>query len=394
MELVLLCIPWLLVAAYLILAVRVPKRLLPPSPWVGEKAQSVSIIVPARNEEDNIRLLLDSLAQARYPEFEVIVVDDQSQDETQRRVREADAGNALRVLAVEGESPPPGWFGKPWACHQGAGRAQGDLLLFTDADTIHHPDLLQQAVQTLLEEKADALTVVGEQVMGSFWERLLQPQFFALLAFRFPRAGTPRRPHRWRHAIANGQYLLFRREVYDGVGGHEAVRGEVVEDMRMAQLLVRSGKKLVVREGRGLRTRMYRSLRGLVEGWSKNIATGALQAVAPWLLSIILPLSFLTGFILWLLPPLVLGWALLTGAGGLALAFGASTVLFGVLFWGLAAGFMGASPLYGLAYPLGSVVSAYIFVRSWVRGGRIRWKGREYEMARGTRLGREDGHGS
>jgi hypothetical protein len=114
--------------------------------------------------------------------------------------------------------------------------------------------------------------------------------------------------------------------------------------------------------------------------------------VAPWLLALILPLSFLTGFLLWLLPPLVLGWALLTGSGGLVLAFGASTVLFGVLFWGLATWFMGASPLYGLAYPLGSLVSAYIFVLSWIRGGRIRWKGREYEMDRGTPLGRESGN--
>lgn len=390
MDLFLLTLPWLLVAVYLVVMVRVPRKLPPSSPWEAGAAPPVSIIVPARNEEANIGALLTSLAETRYPDFEIIVVDDESSDGTKGLVDRASPGRARGLRLLEGKPPPPGWFGKPWACHQGAQEAQGDLLLFTDADTVHHPELLSQTVQGLLREEADALTIIGRQIMGSFWERLLQPQFFALLAFRFPRTGTPKKPKRWKDAIANGQYLLFHREVYDVLGGHEAVKGEVVEDMRLAHLLVQTGQRLVVREARGLSTRMYHSLGGLVEGWSKNVTTGALQTVPRRLLHIVLPLSFLLGFSLWLLPPLVLGWALATKAGGTALAFGATTTGFGVLFWGLATGFMGGNPLYGVLFPLGSLLSAYIFLVSWVRGTRIRWKGREYEMSTEARRGGGD----
>jgi chlorobactene glucosyltransferase len=387
MDLFLLTLPWLLVATYTALMVRVPRRLPPASSWADGSAPPVSIIVPARNEEGNIGALLKSLSETQYPDFEIIIVDDESQDGTGEEVRQSAKGEARALRLIHGQPPPSGWFGKPWACHQGAVEATGDILLFTDADTVHHPELLSQTVQGLLSEEADVLTVLGRQIMGSFWERLLQPQFFALLSFRFPRAGSPKKPERWRDAIANGQYLLFHREVYDALGGHGAVKGEVVEDMRLAQLLVQGGQRLVVMEGPGLRTRMYDSLGGLVEGWSKNVTTGALQAVPKWLLHLILPLSFLVGFTLWLFPTLVLSWALVTHTGGLPLAFGAIITGFGVLFWSFFTGFMGANPLYGFLFPLGSLASAYIFLLSWVRGSRIRWKGREYEMSPDARKG-------
>jgi chlorobactene glucosyltransferase len=393
MDLLLLCLPWLLVGLYMVLFVRVPPELPRLDPRGGESAPRVSIVVPARNEEENLPALLSSLTALEYPDYEILVVDDESEDRTPELVERAAPGNARTLRLIRGNPPSDGWFGKPWACFQGAREARGGLLLFTDADTCHEPGLLAKAVAELESGEADVLTLIGRQVMGSFWERLLQPQFFMLLAARFPRAGTSRKPERWRHAIANGQYLLFRREVYDAVGGHEAVKGEVVEDMRMAQLLVREGKRLLVREGRGLRTRMYRSLGGLVEGWSKNITTGALQATGGWLQPLILPLSLVAGTSLWLLPPAVLAWALLTGTGGLALQFGLATTGFGVVYWSLAAWIMGANPLYGLLYPLGSVVTAGIFLRSWARGGRISWRGRSYRMPEAVRRGAAEAPG-
>ena len=234
---------------------------------------------------------------------------------------------------IKGQPPPEGWFGKSWACWQGAELARGDLLLFTDADTIHAPELLRQTVSGLREDAADVYTVIGRQIMGSFWERVLQPQFFMLLAARYPRAGTTKKPHQWKQAIANGQYLLFTREVYEASGGHRSVAGEVVEDLRFAQLLVRGGWKLVMRGTDGLQTRMYRSFRGLVEGWSKNIATAALQTTAPWLLPVILPLSFVVGVILWLLPPTVLIWSLIAGGPESALVWGGFTTGLSVFIW-------------------------------------------------------------
>jgi len=369
----------------MVIFVRNPRGLPAPIPWEDGEAPLVSIVVPARNEEANIEACVSSLAASDYPAFEILVVDDESHDRTAEIVESLSTESPSRVRLIRGHPLPEGWFGKPWACWQGADVARGDLLLFTDADTLHAPDLLGQTVGGLREDGADVYTVIGRQVMDSFWEQLLQPQFFMLLAGRFPRAGTLKKPHQWRHAIANGQYLLFRREVYEALGGHEAVAGEVVEDLRLAQLLVRGGWKLVVRRGEGLQTRMYRSLGGLVEGWSKNVATAGRQTTTAWLLPIILPLSLAVGVTLWLLPPVTLTWALATGNQGTPLLWGALTTGLGVLIWSRASALMKGNPLYGLLYPLGSVLAGYIFLRSWGRGTRIQWKGRSYEMSQQVR---------
>lgn len=394
MALILLCLPWLLLGLYLALFVRVPPELDSASGVEGSGLPSVSIIVPARNEEGNLPGLLSSLTAMEYPDFEILVVDDQSEDGTAAAVVGAVEGNAKALRLIQGRALPEGWFGKPWACVQGAREAKGDLLLFTDADTRHAPDLLRKAVTTMESQEADVLTLLGQQVMDSFWERVLQPQFFMLLAARYPGVGRVRKPHHWRHAIANGQYLLFRRGAYEGMGGHEAVKGEVVEDMRIAQLLVLGGWRLLVRGGRGLSTRMYTSLPELMDGWGKNITTGALQSTARWLLPIILPLSLVVGLGLWLLPPGVLVWAVVSGTGGLPFNFGLLMTGFGVLYWGLASGVMRGNPLYGLLYPLGSVIAATIFVRSWVRGGEIHWKGRQYDVPKEARMVEGPGLGS
>ncbi len=391
MDLVFLAAPWLALGLFAALFIRLPRGLPPDGGAPSRDLPSVSVVIPARNEEANIGACLASLASQDYGPFEILVVDDQSKDGTAGIVREAPLGNARELRLIPGEPLPEGWFGKPWACAQGAAQAQGGLLLFTDADTIHAPTLLTRAVAGMEEEEADALTLVGRQIMGSFWEQLLQPQFFMLLAFRFPRTGTPKRPDQWRHAIANGQYLLFRRDVYQELGGHGAVKGEVVEDMRLAQLLTRGSWRLAVRRGDGLHTRMYRSLGHLVEGWSKNVATGTLQTTPGWLLPLILPIALFTGAALWLLPPGVLAWAVATGSGGTPLLWSLFVTGFGVVFWGIASAVMRGNPFYGFLFPLGSVLAGYIFVKSWVGGSRIRWKGRSYRMSGEARRGRLGG---
>jgi chlorobactene glucosyltransferase len=420
MDLLLLCVPWMAVVLFAVLFIRLPPGLPAVTPaegeWASDRAERapreeglsaqglqsfeeeqrprVSVIIPARDEEENIGACVSSLAASKYPDFEIIVVDDGSLDRTAEVVRGVPPGNAHRILLIQGEPLPEEWFGKPWACHQGADHATGQLLLFTDADTVHHPTLLGRAVHVLLVEEAHALTLVGRQVMGTFWEQLLQPQFFMLLAFRFPRVSVPRTGRRWRHAIANGQYLLFRRSVYDSLGGHGAVGGEVVEDMRLAQLLALGGWRLVVRSGEGFQTRMYRSLGGLIQGWSKNIATGALQATAGWLRPSILPLSLLAGAALFLMPPGVLVWALATGTGGTPLLWGALTTGFGVLFWALASWVMGGNPLFGFLFPLGAMMSGFVIVKSWLGGGHIQWKGRTYRMSPDARRADLDREGT
>ncbi len=394
MSLFLFSLPWILVGLYLLLFFRDPGLLQVTDGADGENAPFVSIIIPARNEEANIGRCVSSLCAMVYPAFEVLVVDDRSEDGTAGVVERLPPGNATSLQLVRGKPLPAGWFGKPWACWQGAGVARGDLLLFTDADTVHAPLLLGQAVGGLMEDGADAYTLIGRQVMESFWEQLLQPQFFMLLAARYPRAGTQKRPSHWRNAIANGQYLLFRREAYDAVGGHKGVAGEVVEDLRLAQLLVRGGWNLRVRGAVGLQTRMYRSLGGLVEGWSKNIATAARQTTTPWLLPVIMPLSSVAGVTLWLAPPLCLAWGVTTGYGDAHLPWALLTTGLSVLIWSRVSALMKGNPLVGLLYPIGSLMAQYIFLLSWWRGANIRWKGREYGMHRGDLTNPRSGPGS
>ena len=392
-EIVLALTPWALPFVYLAVRLRLPPELPQPRghgvagtavrPRGVDAVPFVSVIVPARNEALNIETCLRSLTTSTYPDFEIIVVDDRSRDRTAELARGVPQGNARGSTVLSGHQRPAGWFGKPWACAQGAREAQGDLLLFTDADTIHAPDLLGRAVAGLERENAGALTVLGSQLMETFWERLIQPQVFALLFMRFPNPGRARLPNEWRQAIANGQFLLFRREVYEDLGGHEVVAGEVVEDLRFAQELVRAGHRLSVRNAEGsLSTRMYRSLGDLVEGWSKNLWTAAQQSAPVWARGLVVPAALVVNTILWIVPPLVLVGVLGSGAFGPAqadvFAWASGATALGFLFWTPLTARLGTSPSYGLLYPLGMAVVLFIMARSWLRGTRITWKGRTY----------------
>lgn len=370
--------PWIGLALFLVLRVRLPRKLLPRTGG-AESATLVSVVIPARNEERSIGTCLESVCASDYPDFEVIVVDDRSDDATAEVARSVARNRARRVLVVEGDELPEGWFGKPWACARGVREARGGLLLFTDADTVHAPELLGMAVAGLEEDRADALSVMGLQLMETFWERIIQPQVFLLMSFRFPDLRRPCEPERWRGAIANGQYILIRRTTYEDVGGHEAVKNEVVEDLRLAQILCQAGKRLSIREAEAhFATRMYRSLGELIAGWSKNMATGARQSLPPAVAGLLMPVALLTGVTLWIVPPAV---GVLVLAGVVPAGWGVwAAWITGVsaVFWGLTNRRVGAPPWYGLLYPLGSAMGLYIFLRSWLRGSRIEWKGREY----------------
>ena len=209
----------------------------------------------------------------------------------------------------------------------------------------------------------------------------MQPYVFVLLLSRFPVGRSALRKERWRDAIANGQYLLFRREVYDALGGHEAVKDEVVEDLRLAQILVRGGWKLTLRRAEDeLGTRMYRSLAELVRGWTKNISLGALHTVPPALRPVLIPLSLLLAVGFWLAPPATLLAALLGVAGAGVLAWSATVVATSVVFWAAVNARMGAPPAFGILYPLAAAIGVWILLRSWLRGTRVEWKGREYRV--------------
>jgi chlorobactene glucosyltransferase len=343
----------------------------------------VSIIIPARNESGQIETVVRSALASTYHPLEVIVVDDRSTDDTARKVA-ALAATDPRLRLVPGRELPRGWYGKPWACQQGADAATGEVLLFTDADTTHHPDLLAHAVSMLRESRADLLTVAPRQLVVSFWERVVMPHIWVMLGTRY-HPSTVNAATRPRDVIANGQFMMFPRTSYEAVGEHVAVKGEVVEDLAMAQQVVRLGKKLHFAFAYELmETRMYQNLGQLIEGWSKNLFIGSRLSFGHQpLLRLLAPLFLALDGVFWLAPPALLCVALLGYAHAFLPAAAIATAL-SMLFWALISFGMQAPMWYGLLYPLGAGMFLVILARSVWRGTRrVEWRGRVYDEVTG-----------
>jgi chlorobactene glucosyltransferase len=349
----------------------------------------VSIVVPARNEAANIPTVVRSLLGSTYRPFELIVVDDQSTDGTAERVRALESDSRVRL--VNGSELPEGWFGKPWACVQGYREARGEILLFTDADTKHHPELLGHAVGAMLAEKADLLTISPLQRCVTFWERIVMPQIWFLLALRYsPRSvNRARKP---RDVIANGQFILTSRRAYVAAGTHEAVKHEVAEDLALAQTYLRKGLKLhFALAERLMETRMYQGLRHLIEGWSKNIYLGGRRSFPDEPIQrALVPLMLSIALMFWIAPPALLLASLVDRSLGSFQAAAEMAIVFSAVFWVMICGGMRIPPFYGLGYPLGALMGMYIALRSTWRGPRkVAWRGRVYgrETRKGGKLG-------
>jgi chlorobactene glucosyltransferase len=229
----------------------------------------ISVIVPARNEAANIERCVRSLLTQTYPNLEIIVIDDGSSDATPEILARL-AAESSRLQVVIGRPLPGGWLGKPYAVHQGVQRARGDWLLFVDADVTLHPSVLSSAYLAAQQNQAALLSLWARQELGTFWERVVQPVIVGLnhAIDPFQRSSSLRHPNA---VCANGQFMLVERQAYERVGGHRAVRDEVVEDQKLSWHFKRAGYHVLMMDGTwGLSTRMYTSLRGIWEGWSKN----------------------------------------------------------------------------------------------------------------------------
>jgi chlorobactene glucosyltransferase len=373
--------PWLAAMLYVLWRVRQSRSLDEYSAIAPPEAPPLTVIIPARNEAANIARCVASLVRSEYPALEIIVVDDHSADDTSRVAVDAGAGDA-RLRVVHAPDLPPGWLGKQWACAHGVSLAHGRVLCFTDADTVHAPDLHARSVRALLDRRADVLSVAGMQELGTFWERLVQPQIFALLFARY--GGTEIVSHATKpeDVIANGQYMLFQRTAYDALGGHASVRGKVAEDLALAMRAKGQGMRVhFIRGLEQLSTRMYSSLGALIRGWMKNVYAGGIEALpAGRTFRLVYPLILFAPLIAWLAPPVAgVFWAVgyvSDSVGTWAIA--ASVVLF--VWWLLVYGALARRPWYAVLAPLGNLVLAYIFMRSIARGTSVEWKGRAYQV--------------
>ena len=354
-------------------------------PPARDQSPPVSVIVPARNEALRIERCVGSILKSDYPDFEVIVVDDRSTDAT-GAILATRAARDPRLRVISGAEVPEGWFGKPWACMQGARRARGVILLFTDADTWHGPGLLGRAVGMLRATGADLVTLLQRQEMRTFWERLIQPHVFSLLGAPIVllTAGRPSRingPAGQRHAIANGQFIMVTRASYDAIGGHEAVRGEVVEDLMIAKAYVAAQRRRWFANAMDdMATRMYTSLGEIVEGWSKNLFVAATRLFGP-VAGYLAMAGIAATVLLGLAPVVALAYGLLAAAPAW-IAFGAAGSALGVLTAAIFLARNGEPARYAALFWLGEIVLLYILARSTLRGTRrIEWKGRTYRHA-------------
>jgi chlorobactene glucosyltransferase len=339
---------------------------------------SVAIIVPARNEIQNIGLCLDGLrAQTGLSgRWSIIVVDDDSRDGTAAAVERINAEDSKVSLASAGELPD-GWVGKPHACWRGALLADCDWLCFVDADVRAAPQLVAAAVRTAEAQGIDMLSLHPLQELGSFWERTIMPAGMLVIACaKCLDAGA-------KDAV-NGQFLLIRRTVYFQIGGHSAVRFEIAEDKALATRVMEAGFDLrVLAAERLARTRMYRSLASLWEGLSKN-ATEILGGPIVTLAAGVAAFAF--GWTSLFAPPAIFIAALAESSppaiGGAALALLGSGVVIGIQC--ATARHFRIPAAFGLIFALGYSAVACLACNGVLVSlhGRVTWKERTYRLAK------------
>jgi len=234
----------------------------------------VSVVVPARDEERGIEAAVRSLLAQEYGPVEVLVVDDESSD----RTAEVAAAAGARVL--HGEPLPAGWVGKAWACHQAVREARGEWLLFTDADVVHAPGACGRALALARREGRGGLTLLVRLDAETFWERVVQPAAVVLIR-SFVAPGFLLRSPRTKVAIAAGGFMLVERGLYDRAGGHEGVRGRLIDDQALAEAVKAVGGLLVPAfSGDLVRVRMYEGTAELWRGWRKNSSIGLARGSA------------------------------------------------------------------------------------------------------------------
>ena len=230
----------------------------------------ISVLVPARNEEATIGPCVSSLLAQDYPDFQVIVINDNSTDGTGTILSKLGQGDS-RLKVISGQPLPPDWLGKHWACHQLYMAADGELLLFTDADTVHTPDTLRCAAAALLAEKADMLSILPRHILGTLAEKLIMPGF-ALGAFANIPLPARLRPGNTKMVSSSGKLMLFRRASYEAAGGFRSIRQSVLDDLQLAERVSLLGMRYRVFDGTDNTTcRMYRNWTELHQGLSKNV---------------------------------------------------------------------------------------------------------------------------
>ena len=253
----------------LILNLRSLKK--PPSDSkIPKPAPFVSVLIPARDEEANIEACLESLRKQDYPNFEILVLDDNSSDNTANIVDQI-ATKDNRIQLIRGEPLPEGWAGKPFACYQLAKKARGPWLLFIDADTTHAPHMLRSVLAIALKLRPFLLSGFPRQLATSLPQKVAIPVLYFVILSWVP-LWWLQRSKKPKPSLAIGQFLLFPREEYWKIGGHKAVKSRILEDVWLGVEVNRhGGRHVAVDLSPVVSCHMYQSLGAMWEGFVKWI---------------------------------------------------------------------------------------------------------------------------
>lgn len=343
-------------------------RLGPDGPVLPDLPPLV-VVVPARNEAATIAGCVEALRRSDHPRLRVRVFDDGSTDGTADLARAAGA----EVRTGDDTPLPEGWKGKPWALWRATRDLEEEWVVFVDADVRVHPAALSRIHSRALADKVDLVSGFGRLEMGSFWEKVIQPSVGGLIIAGndLDAINDPEKPEK---VIANGQLILVRREAYEAVGGHGAVRDDILDDIGMARAFVDGKFTIRILFLRELFScRMYTSLSELWYGWTKNLYAGMGYKLGR--------VVFLVGFLLveFLFPYVLLAWGLATGdTERIALGAGLVALIHAVRAY--MDHVFGQQLAYGLLQPLGVTMLIGLLIDSArrSRAGTVRWKGRTY----------------
>ena len=342
-----------------------------------EQQPKVSLLIPARNEETNLELLLPTLVTQDYPNLEMIVLNDHSTDLT-LEIAQKYAATDSRLQVIQGRELLDGWLGKPNACRQLAEVSSGEILVFTDADTLWQPDAISLCVKTMQGTNSDAMCAWPEQILSGWFSSLVQPWMTWSVLALLPVWLIPNPKHKM-IVSANGQMLAFRKHCYSSIGGFEPVKHSILEDIALARNVKAQNMRFVLLNGLGsVKCKMYSSTQETFDGFAKAAFVGLGSSVAALFVSIL--------FFAWLFlaPWIWFASALISGSSLTLPVIAVGLSLLGRFVADLEFGY----PLYlWIFQPVSMIGWAVIALASWrrFRKGQTSWKGRVYDLKSGPK---------